>query len=180
MIHLNVTPKLRISLKFITEMEKPFSKCCVTVKLLLHLLMAVGRVKLLLHKLGTDPHTCRGRPSYFWKEMGHKVAYKWCHSLYLFLVVLGLHGCMRAFSSCREWGATLPFCGVLASHCGGFSCCRAQVLGAWASVVATHRLRNCGLQALKCSGFSSDAWAQLLYGIPSWTRNRTCVSCPGS
>ena len=76
-------------------------------------------------------------------------------------------------------GATLPFCGVLASHSGGFSCCRAQVLGAWASVVATHRLRNCGLQALKCSGFSSDTRAQLRYGIPSWTRNRTCVSCPG-
>ena len=26
------------------------------------------------------------------------------------------------------------------SHCGGFSCCRAQAVGAWASVVATHRL----------------------------------------
>ena len=34
-----------------------------------------------------------------------------------------------------------------ASHRGGFSGCRAQALGAWASLVAAHRLSNC------------DAWA---------------------
>ena len=37
----------------------------------------------------------------------------------LFSSVLGLGCCGRAFSSC----------GVSASHCGGFSCCRAQALG---------------------------------------------------
>ena len=45
-------------------------------------------------------------------------------------------------------GATLR-CGVWASHCSGFSCCGAQALGAWASVVAAHRLSSCGLRALE-------------------------------
>ena len=42
--------------------------------------------------------------------------------IYLFLAVLGLH------------------CGARASHCGGFSCCRARALGAWASVVVARGL----------------------------------------
>ena len=42
-------------------------------------------------------------------------------AMFYFLVVLGLRRCVRAFSSCSEWGATLP-CGARASRCGGFSC----------------------------------------------------------
>ena len=34
-------------------------------------------------------------------------------------------------------------------HCGGFSCCRAQALGTWASVVVAHRLSSCGSRALE-------------------------------
>ena len=37
-------------------------------------------------------------------------------------------------------------CGTPASHCGGFSSCRAQARGARASVVAAHGLRSCGTQ----------------------------------
>ena len=48
----------------------------------------------------------------------------------------------------RRAGATLR-CGGRASHCGGFSCCRAQAPGAWASVVVAHRLSSCGWQALE-------------------------------
>ena len=59
--------------------------------------------------------------------------------IYLFLAVLGLCCCAGAFSSCGKQGATLR-CGVQASHCGGFSCCRARALGAWASVVVAHGL----------------------------------------
>ena len=44
---------------------------------------------------------------------------------------------MQALSSCREQGL-LSSCSAWASHCGGFSCCRAQALGARASVVSTH------------------------------------------
>ena len=42
--------------------------------------------------------------------------------IYLFLAVLGLRRC-RLFSSCSEQGILSR-----ASHCGGFSCCRARAL----------------------------------------------------
>ena len=46
-------------------------------------------------------------------------------------------------------------CCVRASHCGGFSCCRARALGAWASVVVAHRLYSAGsvvvVHGLSCS-----------------------------
>ena len=45
-------------------------------------------------------------------------------------------------------GATVR-CGVWASHCGGFSCCRARALGTRASVVVAHGLSSCGSQALE-------------------------------
>ena len=43
-------------------------------------------------------------------------------------------------------------CGVRASHCGGFSCCRARALGARASVVVV-----CGLQQFRCTGSRTQA-----------------------
>ena len=49
--------------------------------------------------------------------------------IYLFLAVLGLCCCVRAFSSCGE----------LASHCSGFLL---QNMGAQASAVAAHRLSS--------------------------------------
>ena len=49
--------------------------------------------------------------------------------LLFFLAVLGLHCSTRAFSSWWCVGAALR-CGAQASHCGGFSCCGAQALGA--------------------------------------------------
>ena len=45
-------------------------------------------------------------------------------------------------------GATLH-CGAQASHCGGFSRCRAQVPGMWASVVVVHKLSSC-VHGLSC------------------------------
>ena len=59
--------------------------------------------------------------------------------LFLFLAVLGLRCCVRAFSSCGE----------LASHCGGFSCCGARALGAQASAVVARGLSSCGSWALE-------------------------------
>ena len=58
--------------------------------------------------------------------------------LFYFLAALGLCCCMQAFSSCGEQGYSS--CGARASHCSGFSCCRARALGAWASVVVAHVL----------------------------------------
>ena len=56
--------------------------------------------------------------------------------------------CVRAFSSCGERGP-LFCCGARASHCGGFSRCRAQALGTWASVVVARGLSSCGSRALE-------------------------------
>ena len=66
----------------------------------------------------------------------------------IYLAVLGLDCCARAFSSCREWGYSL----VWASRCSGFSCRRAQALGLpgfssfglWA---LEHRLNSCDARA---------------------------------
>ena len=44
--------------------------------------------------------------------------------IYLFLAVLGLRFCVRAFSSCGERGPL--FIAVRGPHCCGLSCCRAQ------------------------------------------------------
>ena len=46
----------------------------------------------------------------------------------LFLTVLGLPCFVLAFSVCGQQGELLS-CSVRASHCGGFSCCRAQFIG---------------------------------------------------
>ena len=54
------------------------------------------------------------------------------------MAVLGLH-CCAAFLWLQYAGATL-YCGVWASHCDGFCCCRAQALGTWASVIMVCRL----------------------------------------
>ena len=46
----------------------------------------------------------------------------------LFLELFGCtHCCVRAFSSCSEWGL-LSSCSAWASYCSGFSCCGAQAL----------------------------------------------------
>ena len=62
----------------------------------------------------------------------------WFSFLYLFVVVVGLR-CCAALLSLQQAGATL-YCGAQAPRCGGFSFCRAQALGARASVVTA-----CGL-----------------------------------
>ena len=70
---------------------------------------------------------------------------------------------MRAFSSWQRAGATLR-CSVWTSHFGGFSCCGARALGAWASVVVAHGLSSCGSWALECRLGSCGARAYLLHG----------------
>ena len=55
-------------------------------------------------------------------------------------------------------GVTLP-CSAGASYCGGFSCCGARALGAWASVVVAWGLSSCGSLALQCRLSSCGARA---------------------
>ena len=47
---------------------------------------------------------------------------------YLFLLVLGVRCCTRAFSDCYELGVTL-YCGAWASHCSGSFHCRTPAVG---------------------------------------------------
>ena len=64
------------------------------------------------------------------------------------MAALGLCCCTRAVSSCSKQGLLfVAVRGLLVD--GGFSCCRAWAIGAWASVVAARGLSSCGLQALE-------------------------------
>ena len=77
--------------------------------------------------------------------------------IYLFLAALSLCCCALASSSC----------GVRASHCGGFSCCRAQALGTRASVVVACGLSSCGSRALehKLSSCGARASVVVAHGL---------------
>ena len=68
------------------------------------------------------------------------------------------------FLQLQRAGATLR-CGAWASHCSGFSCCRAQALGVRASIVVARGLSSCGSQALERRLSSCGARAQLLHGM---------------
>ena len=63
------------------------------------------------------------------------------------------------FPSCGEL-RLLSRGGAWTCRCGGFSCCRAQALGTWASVVATRGLISWGSRTLEHAGFSTcGSWA---------------------
>ena len=62
----------------------------------------------------------------------------------VFIYLFGLY--WWDFLQLRQVGATLC-CSAQASYCGDFSCCEAWALGAWATVVAAHRLSGYGFQA---------------------------------
>ena len=78
--------------------------------------------------------------------------------IYLFLAVLGLHCCVRAFSSCGERGLLfVAVCGLLIVVAS--LCCGAWALDTQASVVVAHGLSSCGSRALECRLGSGGAWA---------------------
>ena len=89
---------------------------------------------------------------------------------FIYLFIYLIFGCIGSpllhvsFLQLLRAEATLC-CGVWASHCGGFSCCGARVLGAQASVVVAHGLSSCGSQALEHRLSSCGARAQLLCGM---------------
>ena len=78
-----------------------------------------------------------------------------------FIYLFWLH---RLFSSCDEWGL-LSSCSVQASHCGGFSCCRALALRAWASVVVEHGLNTCNSRRLEHKLNCCGAWLSCFPGM---------------
>ena len=79
--------------------------------------------------------------------------------MYTYIVIFGCAGSLLLLGlfSRYEKRGLLSSCGVRASHCSGFSCCRAQALGhagfhscsPWAP---EHRLNSCGTRVkLLCS-----------------------------
>ena len=60
-------------------------------------------------------------------------------SYFIFFGCFGSSLLHAGFLLLRRAGATLR-CGVRASHCGGFSCCRARALGTQASVAVARGL----------------------------------------
>ena len=88
-------------------------------------------------------------------------------NLFIYLFIYGCIGSSllhTGFLQLWQVGATVR-CGARASHCGGFFCCGAWALGAWASVVVACRLSSCGSWALECRLSSYGARAQLLHGM---------------
>ena len=85
---------------------------------------------------------------------------------FIYLFIFGCVGSLLCvgFLQLRRAGATLR-CGAWASHCRGFSCCRARAPGMRASVVVARGLSSCGLRALELRISSCGAWAQLLRGM---------------
>ena len=68
----------------------------------------------------------------------------WFRFFFFFSFLHWVFVAVWAFSSCGEWGLLFR-CGARAFHLrwGGFSCGRAQALGAQASVVTAHGLSSC-------------------------------------
>ena len=88
-------------------------------------------------------------------------------NLFIYLFIFGCIGSSllrTGFLQLWRAGATLHR-SARASHCGGFSCCGAQALGARASVVVARRLSSCGSWALERKLSSCGALAQLLHGM---------------
>ena len=90
---------------------------------------------------------------------------------YKFFIYLNFNfGCVGSSLLCAGFlqlhraGATLR-CGAQASHCGGFSCCGARAVGAWASLVVALGLSRCGSRALEHRLSSCGTRAQLLCGM---------------
>ena len=111
----------------------------------------------------------------FFLSFLHLFIYLFIHSFIHSFIYLFIYGCfgslllhMGFLQLWRAWATTLH-CGARASHCGGFSCCGAQALGMWASVVVVH-----GLQQLRHTGLVAP-W----HVGSSWTRSQTCVPCIG-
>ena len=124
----------------------------------------------LLSLQAPGPHGLTDPVQWGWNGIDHlPLLFRKC----VYLCAFGCPGSplLRRAPLVAAVAATL--CGVWASRCGGFSCCRARTLGAWASVAAAPGPRA---QAQKL-------WHTGLVGPQhvgsSQIRDGTCVSCIG-
>ena len=98
-----------------------------------------------------------------------------CSLQCIYIFIFGCSGSLLL--SLVQWVAVALCFSTQASHFSDFSCCRAWVLGLWASVVATHRLRSCGTQVyLPCGMWGSPHTRSLLKLCPlilnHWTTRK--------
>lgn len=70
-------------------------------------------------------------------------------------------------------------CSLQLSHCAGFSCCGAQVLGTWASGVASCGLRSCGSRALVPARYVECSWTVIRPVSPVLTGGFSSTVPPG-
>ena len=103
---------------------------------------------------------------------------------FFFFFSAGSSSLLGFFSSFGEQGL-LSICRTGASHCGGFSCCRAQVLGAWVAVPVTPALQRTGsiivVYRLSCPlarGIFLDQGSNLC--LLRWQEDSLPVSLQGS
>ena len=94
------------------------------------------------------------------------------------MTVLGLHRCAGFFLVVVSGDYLLSSWDAWASHCGGLSCCKAQVLGAQASAFAARGLSNCSLCVLEHWLSRCGLLAELLHGIWDLPRSRIEPLCP--
>ena len=137
--------------------------------------------------------------NYLWVSSAFKVSHIWPLSLlskcelltplntdfYLF-IYLGCDSlCCRpgALLQLQPAGAPLP-CGGWASHCGGFSRCRAQAVGHTGFGSCSTGAKKLELPGSRAPRLGSAATVApglfaVLHVGSSWTRDRTCVPCIG-
>ena len=75
-------------------------------------------------------------------------------TIFIYFCCIGSMLLLMGFLYLQRAGAALH-CSAWASHCSGVSCCGAQALGTWASVIAACWLSSCGMRALGCVSFSN-------------------------
>ena len=90
-------------------------------------------------------------------------------NLFSFSTVVGLCWHAQAFSSCKQ--VPLSSCYRRASHCGGFSWCRAQVPVSWASGVLVHSLSY----PMACGIFPDQESNQCPPRISRWILNHQAI-----
>ena len=84
--------------------------------------------------------------------------------LFIYFCLCWVFVAVWAFPLLGEW-RRLSSCSTRASHCNGFSCCRAQTLGSAGFSSVARGLSSCGSRALEHSLNSCGMWASLLPGM---------------
>ena len=126
-------------------------------------------------KWGIPAHSATKSSYSIHLQRGNNVAaqtqYLISNPLICVIFFLSIYSYMAVLSLCPRAGFSSG-CSVRSSHCGGFSCCRAQ-----ASEVAARGLSNCGSQALEHRLCSCGPWglaATRPVGV-TWIRDWTLV-----